>query len=155
MSDKPQYLTREGLAKAREELAQLKGEKRQELSDRLRVAISQGDLSENADYINTKQEYGFVEGRILELENLIRNAVVIENNAKKGEVGLGTQVTIQEDDLEPEVYYMVGATEANPGAGRISNESPIGRALMGKKAGDKVRVDVPNGKIEFVILKVE
>lgn len=152
---KPVYLTPEGDEKLRIELEKLKGPKRQEIADRLRAAISQGDLSENADYIATKEEQGFVEGRIQEIEALLRNAVLIENGNSNDEVSLGSHVTIKEGSFPKERYHLVGPNEANPRKGRISHESPIGKALVGKKVGDKVSVKVPNGQIEFEILKIE
>ncbi len=156
MSNKPMYLTAEGLQKLKDELLYLKETKRLDISTRLRIAIQQGDLSENADYIATKEEQGFVEGRIQELEYIVSNAVVIEDsNRPKDEVGLGCRVTIREEDFDPEVYHVVGANEANPREGRISNESPIGRALMGKKKGAKVNVETPSGKITFTIVNIE
>lgn len=139
----------------RQELAFLKGEKREELSKRLRIAIQQGDLSENADYIGTKEEQGFVEGRILELEEILKDVVIIEGNSQKDFVDIGARVTIQEDDFDPETYYLVGPNEANPREGRISHESPIGQALMGKKVNDVVLAKVPSGMLEFKILKIE
>ena len=154
--NEPTYLTAEGLENLKEELAHLKGPKRKELAKRLRIAIDQGDLKENADYIATKEEQGFVEGRIQELEYMIRNAVIIEKSSGQQDiVDLGTQVTIQEDGFEPETYHIVGKNEANPREGRISNESPIGEALMGKRVGDDVQVKTPNGKIIFTVVEIK
>ncbi|MDH5508149.1 MAG: transcription elongation factor GreA [Anaerolineae bacterium] len=150
------YLTPEGAARLRAELEDLKGPKREELSRRLREAIQQGDLSENADYIKTKEDQGFLEGRIQELEVLLADATIIEDGAAKdGAVGIGSWITIQEGSEAPEKYHLVGATEANPREGRISNESPIGIAVIGNHAGDKVTVETPGGSIELKILKVE
>jgi len=144
--NQPTYLTAEGAAKLREELAELKGPKREELARRLRVAIQQGDLKENADYIATKEEQGFVEGRIIELENILREVKIIrEGIGNRGVVELGAFVTIQEDGYPPERYHLVGANEANPREGKISNESPIGKALIGKKVGDEVEAATPGG----------
>ncbi|HLF88005.1 MAG TPA: transcription elongation factor GreA [Anaerolineales bacterium] len=155
MKNRQNYLTAEGAEKLRNELTYLKGEKREDLSKRLRIAIQQGDLSENADYIATKEEQGFVEGRILELEQVLKDAVIIDENSRKDMVDIGTHVTIQEADYEPETYYLVGSNEANPREGRISHESPIGQALMGKKVNDEVVAKVPNGTIKLKILKIE
>jgi len=155
MNNRPNYLTAEGAEKLRQELAYLKGEKRQELSKRLRVAIQQGDLSENADYIATKVEQGFVEGRILELDQILKDAVIIEENSRKDVVDIGAHVTIQEEDFPLETYHLVGPNEANPREGRISHESPIGQALMGKRVNDEVVAKVPNGTIKFKILGIE
>lgn len=155
MNNRQNFLTAKGAEKMRQELAYLKGEKRKDLSKRLRIAIQQGDLSENADYVATKEEQGFVEGRILELEQILMDAVIIDENSRKDVVDIGTHVTIQEADYEPETYYLVGPNEANPREGRISHESPIGQALMGKKVNDEVLAKVPNGTIKLKILKIE
>ena len=156
MSDK-HYLTPEGERRLREELEQLRGPARQDLARRLREAIQMGDLSENADYISAKEEQGFLEGRIQELEHILRNVTLIEaNNGSKREiVDIGATITIQEEDFPEEVYYMVGSTEADPVNGRISNESPIGQALLGKRVGNAVEVQTPGGVVTFKILKIE
>jgi transcription elongation factor GreA len=155
MTNRQNFLTAEGAEKLRKELVYLTGEKREELSKRLRVAIQQGDLSENADYIATKEEQGFVEGRILELEEILRDVVLIESNHRKDVVDIGARVTIQEEDFDPETYYLVGPNEANPREGRISHESPIGQALIGKKVNDVVAAKVPSGTLRVKILKIE
>ncbi|HEU0294302.1 MAG TPA: transcription elongation factor GreA [Anaerolineales bacterium] len=148
------YLTPEGEIKLKRELAELKGPRREALAQRLRSAIQMGDLSENADYHKAKEDQAFLEGRIQEIEAALRNAVIIEKS--QGDVvSLGCHVTIQEADFDPETFYVVGAKEADPRNGKISNESPIGRALMDHKAGDVVEADTPGGKIKFKILKVE
>jgi len=148
------YLTPEGEAKLKAELAELTGPKREELSQRLRSAIQMGDLSENADYHKAKEDQGFLEGRIQEIEAALRTAVIIEK--KQGDmVNVGSNVTVQEGDIDPETYYIVGAKEADPRNGRISNESPIGSALMNHKVGDVVEAETPGGKIKFKILKVD
>ncbi len=150
------YLTPEGARKLREELEYLKTEKRAELAARLRAAIQMGDLSENADYIATKEEQGFVEGRIQQLEHILRHAVFIENNGHKDVVELGARVTLQEEGYDDEeTYTIVGATEADPLRGLISNESPMGRALLGKRVGDVVEVQAPNGTMRFKIVRIE
>jgi transcription elongation factor GreA len=151
----PTYLTAEGAEKLRKELEELKGPRRQELARRLRSAIQMGDLSENADYHKAKEDQGFLEGRIQELEYKLRNAVIIDKTANRDEVGIGNHVTIQEGDGEPETYHVVGAQEADPRKGRISNESPIGKAVMGHKVGDAVEVETPGGKLRFKIVKIE
>lgn len=148
------YLTPEGEAKLRAELAELTGHRREELAQRLRSAIQMGDLSENADYHKAKEDQGFLEGRIREIETILRTAVIIEKK-HSDTVTVGSYVTIQEENYPPESYHMVGAKEADPRNGKISNESPIGRALMDHKAGDTVEADSPDGKIRFKILKVE
>src|SRR5512146_1772184 len=118
----PTYLTPEGADKLKRELEELKGPRRQELAVRLRSAIQMGDLSENADYHKAKEDQGFLEGRIQEIEYMLRNAVIIEPNASKDAVGIGNHVTIQEEGSAEETYHVVGAKEADPRNGRISNE---------------------------------
>ncbi|MGC9523642.1 MAG: transcription elongation factor GreA [Anaerolineae bacterium] len=150
------YLTPEGYAELKEELDELINVKRPALAERLRFAIKQGDLSENADYIQAKEEQGFLEGRILELQALLRNVVLIERGAQDdGRVRLGSEVTVVEEGYgEEETYYLVGATEADPSKGRISNESPLGKALLGHVVGDEVAIKAPAGKIRFRIVDV-
>jgi transcription elongation factor GreA len=151
-----QYLTAEGAERLKAELVQLKGPERLQIAERLRSAISMGDLSENADYHKAKEDQAFLEGRILELESVLYNAIIVEGQTEKYEVvEVGASVTVQEDDFDPETYLMVGAKEADPRNGRISNESPIGKALMGKKEGDIVTADAPMGKIRLKIIKIE
>lgn len=149
------YLTPEGEAKLNAELQELKGTKREELSKRLRSAIQMGDLSENADYHKAKEDQGFLEGRIQELEAILRNAIIIEKTQSKDVIFIGSLVTIQEDNSDPETYHLVGATEADPRNGKISHESPIGRALMDKKVGDIAEAETPGGKIKFKIINIE
>jgi transcription elongation factor GreA len=152
----PTYLTAQGAAKLEIELADLKGPQRDALARRLRDAIQMGDLSENADYHKAKEDQGFLEGRILELDYILRNAIVVEEtNRPKGLVAVGAHVTVQEDDFDPEVFHMVGAKEADPRAGKISHESPIGQALMDHRVGDVVEAQTPGGKIRLKILKIE
>lgn len=150
------YLTAEGAEKLQNELDYLKGPAREQLSKRLRAAIELGDLSENADYISAKEEQGFIEGRIMELDQILSNMIIIENMQQNlDEIGIGDHVTIQEDDFPPETYHMVGPKEADPRRGRISHESPIGKALIGHKVGDMVSAETPNGTIHFKVLKIE
>lgn len=156
MTEQPSYLTAEGLERLQKELTELKGPAREALALRLRAAIQQGDLSENADYSAAKEEQGFLEGRIQELERILRNVVIIDPNTRRDQVDIGARITIQEDGFdEPEDYYMVGPKEADPANGRISHESPIGKALLGHREGDKVVVETPNGVITFNILKID
>jgi transcription elongation factor GreA len=151
-----QYLTSEGAKSLQEELERLKGPERDELAKRLRSAIQMGDLSENADYHAAKEYQAFLEGKIQELEFVLKNAVIIEElEESRGVVTLGTQVTIQEDGSSPETYYMVGAKEADPRNGRISNESPFGAALLGGKEGQEVVAQTPAGQVRLKILKIE
>jgi transcription elongation factor GreA len=151
----PNYLTPEGEAKLASELRELKGPKREELSKRLRSAIQMGDLSENADYHKAKEDQGFLEGRIQELEAILRNAIIIKETKSSGVIFIGSHVTIQENDFDPETYHLVGPTEADPRNGRISYESPIGRALMDKKVGDIAEADTPGGKLKFKIIRID
>lgn len=150
----PMYLTPEGEAKLKAELKELTGPRREELSQRLRSAIQMGDLSENADYHKAKEDQAFLEGRIQEIEAVLRMAVVVEKT-HSDVVTVGSTVTVQEESFDPETYSVVGAKEADPRHGKISNESPIGRALMDHKAGDVVEAETPGGKLKIKILKIE
>ena len=155
MNSEPNYLTPEGKRKLEEELEHLTTAMRQELSDRLFKAIRQGDLSENADYIQAKEEQAFLEGRIKTIQAMLRNVVLIEEQSG-GEVRLGSKVTVSEDGLdEMETFLVVGAAEADPARGRISNVSPLGQALLGKRVGDKVAVSAPAGEMAFRIVAIE
>lgn len=150
------YLTPEGAEDLKKELNQLITVRRPELAAKLKEAVSQGDLKENADYHDAKEQQAFIEGRIQYLENILRSAVIIENAGKTDEVRLGCEVTIREEGGdEDETYHIVGAAEANPSEGKISNESPIGSALLGRKKGDKVKVKTPGGEIVFKVRKIE
>jgi transcription elongation factor GreA len=151
----PSYLTRHGYQKLQEELDHLRTVKRQEVANRLHEAMEGGELIEDAEYEAAKNEQAFVEGRIQELEMLLANARVVEETGKRDVVQIAAKVTIQEVDLEPETYTIVGPAEANPREGKISNESPLGKALMDHRAGDKVLVDAPDGSFTVQILKVE
>jgi transcription elongation factor GreA len=149
-------LTEEGLAKVKEELEYLRTKKRHEVAQRLKEAIAQGDLSENSEYDSAKEEQAFVESRIVQLENMIRNAKIINQDAQnKNYVSIGAKVTIQElPDGEKETYVIVGSAESDPTAGKISNESPIGAELIGKREGEIINVPVPSGTIQFKILEI-
>jgi transcription elongation factor GreA len=150
------YLTAEGAAKLEAELEELRGPKREALARRLRDAIQMGDLSENADYHKAKEDQGFLEGRIQELEFALRNAVIVESTSTPKEiVAVGTRVTVQEESFDLEVYNLVGAQEADPRIGKISHESPIGRALMDHRVGEIIVAETPGGKIKLKILKIE
>jgi transcription elongation factor GreA len=153
---KEHFLTPEGEKRLRAELEELRGPARDELAKRLRSAIQMGDLSENADYIKAKEDQGFLEGRIQELEYILRYATIIEENGDKHDVvDIGATITVQEEDYPPEVYYLVGTAEADPTSGRISNESPIGQALMGKKAGESVTIETPSGELHLHIVDIK
>jgi transcription elongation factor GreA len=152
----PTYITAKGAARLEKELENLKGPQRLALSKRLRDAIQMGDLSENADYHKAKEDQGFLEGRIQELEFILRNAIIVEKKAgPKDVVAVGVRVTVQEEGFDPETYYMVGAKEADPRAGKISHESPIGRALMDHRVGEIILAETPGGKTKLKILKIE
>jgi transcription elongation factor GreA len=151
----PTYLTPEGAAKLRAELEQLTTVKRAELAERLRQAKLMGDLSENADWIMAKEDQAFLEGRILQLEAELRNATIIQNaDSVAGVVGPGATVTVQEPGEPEETFVIVGAREADPRAKKISNESPIGRALLGKRVGDTVRAETPGGGLVLKIIEI-
>jgi transcription elongation factor GreA len=151
----PIYLTPEGEKRLKEELVELKGPKRKDIAKRLRDAIQMGDLSENADYHKAKEDQAFLEGRIQELEYVLSNAEVVKDSGRRDEVRVGLKITVQEEGFDPEVYYMVGAKEADSRNNKISNESPIGKALMGHKVGQTVTAETPGGKLKFKILNIE
>jgi transcription elongation factor GreA len=151
----PSYLTRQGYQKLQEELEYLRTVKRQEVAQRLHEAMEGGELIEDAEYEAAKNEQAFVEGRIQELEVLLANARIIDEGGHRDVVQVAAKVSIQEGDNEPEMYTIVGPAEANPRQGRISNESPLGRALMDHRAGDLVKVDAPGGSFYVKILKVD
>ena len=158
MTKEKQYpMTEEGKKKLEEELEHLKTVKRKEVVERIKIARSYGDLSENSEYDSAKEDQAFVEGKISSLESMIRNAVIItEDELNKDEVGLGKTVTFRElPDEEPETYTIVGSAEADPLEGRISNDSPIAKALIGHKTGDEVTIDTPGGEMKVVIEKVD
>ena len=153
-SHEPVYLTDEGLENLHQELEHLTTVKRPALADRLFHAIQQGDLSENADYITAKEEQGFLEGRIQQIEVMVRNAVLIEGGSSD-EVALGSRVTVVEQGFDDaEVYRIVGPAETDPIKGNVSNESPLGMALMGHRVGDTVVVQAPAGEISFRITEI-
>lgn len=148
------YLTQEGLDELKRELEHLKFEKRPEVINALKDARALGDLSENAEYDAARQEQAIVEGRIVELEAMIENAVVIEKKATD-EVGIGTKVKIEYiDDNETDEYSIVGSKEADPFSNKISNESPIAQAIMGLKVGDIAHVSSPNGQYDVKVLEI-
>ena len=150
------YITQEGLQKIQEELDYLKSVRRAEIARRIREAKEAGDIMENAGYDEAKNEQSFVEGRILQLEQTVRNAVLIGEQVRHDRVELGHFVTVREQDTnELERYLIVGSAEAAPGDGRISNESPLGKALMNRRVGEQVSVKTPGGTIQFVIVKIE
>ncbi len=158
MAEQTSFLTREGLKKLEEELDYLRTVRRQEVAKRLHEALEEGgDVLENAEYEDAKNEQAFVEGRILTLETILNNAVLIEENGPADSVRIGSRVTIVEDGGEgtEETYHLVGSAEADPRHGRISNESPLGRALMGRKVGDQVVVNAPAGVLTFRVVAIQ
>jgi len=153
-SAKEVYLTEEGLEELKKELEYLKLERRPEVIQALKEARALGDLSENAEYDSARNEQAIVESRILELEQMVEKAVIIKE-VSKDVVSLGTKVTIEyEDENDCEVYFIVGSKEADPFLNKISNESPIAKAILGKKVGDVVPVDSPNGVYEVKIMEI-
>ena len=152
------FLTKEGYQKLAEELENLRTTKRLEVANRLHEAMEGGELIENAEYEAAKNEQAFVEGRIQELEMILASARVIDEKAKKEKgdlVQVGSTVTIREENNGPEKYTIVGAAEANPREGKISNESPIGKAILNHHAGDEVNVEAPGGTFKVKIVKIE
>lgn len=156
IEDDTVYLTLEGLKQIEDEVAYLKTTRREEIAAKLETAIKQGDLKENADYHDAKEEQGFIEGRIRQLEDSLRRAKGIDNRGPANVVRVGSTVTVTEVGVdEEETYVIVGAHEADPTRGRISNISPIGSALLGAKKGQTVRAETPAGLIEFQVVRIE
>lgn len=150
------FLTKEGFEKLQEELEYLRTVKRQEVANRLHEAMEGGELIENAEYEAAKNEQAFVEGRIQELEIITATAKIIDDSESSPDVvQVGDTVTIQEEDAEPEVYTIVGAAEANPREGKISNESPIGKAILNKHINEEATVEAPAGSYKITIKKIE
>ncbi|NDJ86383.1 MAG: transcription elongation factor GreA [Chloroflexi bacterium] len=151
------YLTPQGYQELQEKLHHLRTVRRQEIAERLHLAMSEGgDLAENAEYEDAKNEQAFLEGEIMRLEDILSTAEIIEDNAPKDSVSLGNRVTLREVGVkDTEVYHLVGPAEANPRVGRISHQSPLGQALMGKQVGERVVVKAPDGEIEFEVLAID
>ena len=155
MTEKNYPMTKEGKSKLEAELEELRTVKRAEIIERIKIARSFGDLSENSEYESAKDEQSFVEGRIKEIDHMLNHAVIIDNaNIAADEVAVGKTVTFKEDD-EPETYQIVGAAEADPFNGKISNESPIAVGLIGHQVGEVVTIDTPGGAIEVKIIEVK
>lgn len=148
------FLTPEGYEKLEKELSHLRTVRRQEVAHRLHDALAEGDILENAELEAARNEQAFVEGRILTVENMLRNAVIIEKEGPRETVGLGSYVTVIEGDLSPETYHIVGSAEADPTKGLISNESPLGQALMGRRVGETATVNAPAGVLVFEIVNI-
>ncbi len=158
MAEKTFFLTAEGHEKLCTELEYLKTVRRREVAEKIRSAKEEGDLSENAGYDQAKEEQAFVEGRIMTLERILRTTAIIEEKGPTDQVGLGSRVTVVEVDGDrrspPETYHLVGSAEADPSKGRISNESPLGNALMGLSIGQSVQVSAPGGVLYFEIIDI-
>jgi transcription elongation factor GreA len=155
MANQETFLTPEGYQKLEEELHHLKTVRRPEVARAIHEAKMDGDVSENAGYEEAKRQQAFLEGRIMTVEAMLKNAVIIKSDRSSDTVDLGSRVTVMEDGWEPETYTIVGSAEADPSAGRISNESPMGSALLGHQAGDKVSFDAPSGAIQVEILEID
>lgn len=154
--NKEVILSKEYLEKLEDELEYLKTKKRPEIAEKIKIARSFGDLSENADYDEAKNEQGEIESRIAKVEDMIRNAKTIEVKENSDEVGVGNTVTVYDEEFDEEFdYKIVGTAESNPLGGFISNESPVGAALIGKKVNERVEVSTPNGKMYFVIKNIK
>ena len=156
MSEKEVLLTKEGLSRLEEELAHLKTVKRREVAARIKQALAFGDISENSEYDDAKNEQAFIESRIVKLEKMLRNARLIsEDDIQSEVVGLGSKVKLKDLEYEDEFEYMiVSSAEADPGEAKISDESPVGEALIGKKPGDVIEVEVPAGIVRYQIISV-
>ena len=155
MTEKPVFLTEKGRAKLEKELEHLCSVRRPEVAQRIHLAKEEGDIMENAGYDAAKNEQAFVEGRILTIQGMLKNAQIIERHGPVGQVDLGASVTIAEQGEAPEVYTIVGSAEADPSNGFISNESPVGQALMGHRVGDEVTVKTPGGDFSLRIVAIE
>lgn len=151
---KKYLLTPEGLSKLNEELKHLVNDKRKEVIERIREAAAHGDLSENADYAQAREEQSFIEGRIAEIEEIIKNAEIISTTSHGNTINIGTTARIKASGNERK-YTIVGSSEANPKEGKISNESVVGRTLLGKKAGQKFKIATPAGEMDYEIVSIE
>lgn len=155
MADKPVFLTPEGRTKLKQELDFLISVKRPEVAEAIHSAKEEGDISENSAYDAAKEQQAFIEGRIMQIEQMLKNAEIIESQAATGIVVLGSKVkVVEKGSKDEENYQIVGSAEADPTKGRISNESPVGRALMGKKTGDQVVVKTPAGERQLRLVQV-
>jgi transcription elongation factor GreA len=153
VNSKTTYISKDGLEKLREELTEMTNVRRPEIAQRIHDAKEHGDLSENAEYEDAKNEQAFVEGRIQTLESMIKNATLIDENHSTDHVQIGSTVKVTGEDGE-ETFKIVGSAEARPADHRISNESPVGRALLGRKKGEKVVVKVPAGDFSYKIVEI-
>ncbi|MBD2848395.1 transcription elongation factor GreA [Paenibacillus sp. IB182496] len=157
MSDKEIILTQDGLKKLEEELENLKSVKRREVAERIKIAIGYGDISENSEYEDAKNEQAFIEGRVITLEKMLRNARIINNDdIDIDTVSIGSIVEVEDLEFKDKMEYtIVGTAESDPSQNKISNESPVGKAILGKKKGDVVEVNVPAGVIEYKIIDIK
>ncbi len=159
MNQRKFLLTVEGLAKLNDELKNLITDKRKEVIERIQEAVAHGDLSENADYAQAKEEQSFIEGRIQELEEMIKNAEIIDTSTKHSTVTVGSTVKVgvadKDGNLNERTYAIVGSNEANPSEGKISNESLVGKALLGRKVGDEFAIMTPAGEMRYSIKVIE
>jgi transcription elongation factor GreA len=158
MSLRKFLLTPEGLQKLNDELKVLVNEKRKEVIERIQEAVAHGDLSENADYAQAKEEQSFIEGRIQEIEDMVKNAEIIDTHAKHNSVTIGSTVEVSVSDdkgvKSSRKYAIVGSNEANPSEGKISNESLVGKALLGRKVGDSIKIPTPVGEMTYNITHI-
>jgi transcription elongation factor GreA len=157
MTEKEVILTQEGLKKLEEELEHLKSVKRREVAERIKIAIGYGDISENSEYEDAKNEQAFIEGRIITLEKMLRNARIINNDEVDTDtVSIGSKVILKDLEFGDTVEYLiVGTAESDPFQNKISNESPVGKAIIGKKKGSVVDVNVPAGVIQYEIVDIK
>ena len=151
---KKYLLTPQGLEKLNKELKELVENKRKEVIERIREAAAHGDLSENADYAQAREEQSFIEGRIAEIEEIVKNAEIIAQGGHGNNVTIGSSVTVKVNGVEKQ-YAIVGSNEANPKEGKISNESMVGQALLGRKTGEKFKITAPAGEVEYEIVSIK
>ncbi|MDD5567315.1 MAG: transcription elongation factor GreA [Patescibacteria group bacterium] len=157
MTDKEAYITQEGYERLKKELEDLKNNKRKEIANRIQEAKELGDLSENAEYAEAKNEQAFIEGRVIQLENLLKNVTIIESNKtplNKNIVQVGSVIELKTGNRN-QTYTIVGSNEADPESGKISNESPLGQAFLGRKIGEQVEVAIPAGKVTYTITNIK
>jgi transcription elongation factor GreA len=156
MADRQRFLTREGHEEKVRELEYLRRTKRQQVAERLHLALEEGELLENAELEDARNEQSFVEGRIMQLEMLLSDVIIIEEaDGPRDMIGLGSRVTVAEGGGPPEMYHIVGSAEADPAQGKLSNESPLGRALLGRKVGETAEVNAPGGRLSFAVLSIK
>lgn len=152
---RPTFLTQAGYQKLEQELDHLRKIRRQQVARRLHAALAEGDILENAELEDARNEQSFVEGRILALESMLGSAAIIAESGPREMIGLGSRVTVTEDDELQETYHIVGSAEADPTEGLISNESPLGRALLGRKVGEVAEVNAPAGILTFKVVGIQ